>query len=100
MLIYFCDQTESQMQGGELFLHSDDSGPLQRIAPRHNLMVAFPCSNKSRHSVSQITSTNAPRNYVQVHISSSVDVWPRQPAPRWRGALSTIKRRVLQIANK
>ena len=81
MLIYMCDQTENRMVGGELFLHDEarskaDTG----ITPRHNLMVAFPCTAGSFHSVSEITSMAAPRNYVQVHISSSTDVWPREAA--------------------
>ncbi|MFL6253614.1 MAG: polysaccharide pyruvyl transferase family protein [Pyrinomonadaceae bacterium] len=79
MLIYMCDP----MEGGELLLHT---GAKQRwygarptrVAPRHNLMVAFPCSSRSHHSVSPIVSQDAPRNYIQVQISSSVDVWDKQ----------------------
>jgi|GEM_PF-2059842 len=103
MLVYMCDHTENRMVGGELFLHGaagrreDHPGVPARIAPRHNLMVAFPCTNGSHHSVSKITSTAVPRNYIQVHISSSVDVWPRQAPPRtWRSALSPLKRRLLE----
>jgi len=101
MLIYMCDHTESRMVGGELLLHGDDgvSGPHHhpptRIAPRHNLMVAFPCMNTSHHSVPKITSAASPRNYIQVHISSSVDVWSRPEAPRsWRTTLSSLKQRI------
>ena len=101
MLIYFCDHAESGMAGGELLLHGaegrhEGSRVPTRVAPRHNLMVAFPCSNVSHHSVPRITSAAAPRNYIQVHISSSVDVWPRAPqAPRtWRGTLSSLTRRL------
>jgi hypothetical protein len=79
MLIYMCDSLE----GGELLLHT---GPKQRwygarpvrVAPRQNLMVAFPCSARSHHSVSPVTSKEATRNYIQVQISSSVDIWDRQ----------------------
>lgn len=79
MLIYMCDP----MEGGELLLHT---GPKQhwygarptRVAPQHNLMVAFPCSARSHHSVSPVLSQASPRNYVQVQISSSVDVWDRE----------------------
>ncbi len=83
MLIYLCDQTENQMTGGDLFLHAGDQPqphhPLPvRITPQHNRMVAFPCMRRSYHSVSKIISTVLPRNYIQVHISSSVDIW----APR------------------
>jgi hypothetical protein len=99
MLIYFSDQNEAGMSGGELFLHSGKqphSGQVipKRITPRHNLMVAFPCTNKSYHSVSVITAQSAPRNYLQVHISSSVDVWPRKPVPEWRLRLGSLKRRL------
>jgi hypothetical protein len=107
MLIYMCDQTENQMVGGELVLHGADGRharhgrPLTRIAPRHNLMVAFPCMNGSHHSVPKITSLASPRNYIQVHISSSVDVWPREePPPGWRTALSSVKRRLRDSLGK
>ena len=96
MLIYMCDHEENKMVGGELFLHHGaDSPPVARITPQHNLMVAFPCTANSYHSVSEITSTRAPRNYIQVHISSSVDIWPRQPASSpWRMRLGSLKRRL------
>jgi hypothetical protein len=97
MLIYFCDHDENRMVGGELFLHGQIARDRQptRIAPRHNLMVAFPCSNESLHSVAQLTSASAPRNYLHVFISSSVDVWRRDAAPPlWRRALSSFNRRL------
>ncbi len=51
-----------------------------------------------RNVVSKITSAAAPRNHVQVHISSSVDVWPREDAPgRWRTALSSARRRLADV---
>ncbi len=81
MLIYLCDQDENHLEGGELFLHNGASSPPEtRITPRHNLMVAFPCTARSYHSVSRITAMATPRNYLQVHISSSVDIWPREIA--------------------
>jgi hypothetical protein len=100
LLIYMCDYAENRMVGGELFLHAADGlqtqhEPHTRIAPRHNLMVAFPCMNRSHHSVPKITSASAPRNYIQVHISSSVDVWPRKEiSGRGRRALDFFKRRL------
>ncbi|MEA2337297.1 MAG: hypothetical protein QOE82_1304 [Thermoanaerobaculia bacterium] len=79
MLIYFCDQDETHMEGGELLLHPKKFArwirPTVTIRPKHNLMVAFPCSKRSWHSVPPITSLYHPRNYIQVHISSSVDAW-------------------------
>ncbi len=99
MLIYMCDHTANQMVGGELFLHSGarrQSDRPTRIRPRHNLMVAFPCTARSYHSVSEITSMAVPRNYVQVHISSSVDIWPREATPgKWRRRLKSLKRRLM-----
>ncbi len=96
MLIYMCDHTENQMVGGELFLHTgakpQSSDRPTRITPRHNLMVAFPCTARSYHSVSEITAMAVPRNYIQVHISSSVDVWPREAIPKWRRPLAFLKR--------
>jgi 2OG-Fe(II) oxygenase superfamily len=79
MLLYLCDQSENEMTGGELLLHPRRL-PLWRrpgvtVHPRHNLMVAFPCSKSSWHSVPAIRSAARPRNYLQLHISSSVDAW-------------------------
>lgn len=97
MLIYMCDHTENQMVGGELYLHTGarpQSDRPTRITPRHNLMVAFPCTARSYHSVSEITSMAAPRNHIQVHISSSVNIWPREATPwNWRRKLGFLKRR-------
>jgi hypothetical protein len=78
MLIYLCDHDDSAMAGGELLLHG--SGLRRwlkpvRVAPRENFMVAFPCSDRSLHSVARIESMARPRNYMQVQISSSVDAW-------------------------
>jgi hypothetical protein len=99
MLIYFCDQDENRMVGGELLLH--DRSPQRRqptrITPRHNLMVAFPCSNDSLHSVAKILSATAPRNYLHVFISSSVDIWPRAAPPLWRRVLSSFKHRLADV---
>ena len=101
MLIYMCDHTQNQMVGGELFLHKDakpQSERTTRITPQHNLMVAFPCTARSYHSVSKIISMAAPRNYVQVHISSSVDIWPREVTPgNWRLRLGSLKRRLKRL---
>lgn len=99
MLIYMCDHTENQMVGGELFLHNGpDAKADTQITPRHNLMVAFPCMARSYHSVSPITAARVPRNYIQVHISSSVDIWPREAASsKWRLRLKSLKRRLKKL---
>jgi hypothetical protein len=80
MLIYFCDHDDTEMAGGELLLHKNGwnrwSRPAATVTPRENLMVAFPCTSRSFHSVPPIRSMARPRNYIQVHISSSVDIWP------------------------
>jgi hypothetical protein len=77
MLIYFCDADDNQMVGGDLLLHGRD-GPVTAVRPRHNRMAVFPCHGASFHSVSPIVSQAHPRNFVQVTVSSSVDIW-RQP---------------------
>lgn len=77
MLIYFCDADEIGMTGGDLVLHRnpDEEGVL-RYSPRDNLMVAFPCSPRSWHSVSRITAQERTRDFVQITISSPADAWP------------------------
>jgi hypothetical protein len=75
MLIYFGDGGES---GGDLVLHGP-SGARKTIVPRRNRMVMFPCFNGSLHSVSKITAQRGPRNFVQVSVSSTVDLWARVP---------------------
>jgi len=81
MLIYFSDHDDDGMTGGELLLHAPRWKRLWHTAttvtPRENLMTAFPCSDRSFHSVAKITKTNRPRKFIQVQISSSVDAWPR-----------------------
>ena len=93
MLIYFCDADEAGLDGGDLVLHGRD-GETVAIRPRHNRMVMFPCVAASLHSVTPIQSQKAPRNFVQVILSSSVELWggktPRPPL--WRRALGRAKR--------
>lgn len=79
LLFYLSDHEEHGLKGGELLMHKGRyTRWLHRpavVKPRHNLMVAFPCTGDSWHSVPEITAAAKPRNYIQVHISSSVDVW-------------------------
>ena len=75
MLIYFCDGDDA---GGDLVLHGPD-GATKIVRPRHNRMVMFPCSNSSLHSVSRIVTQARPRNFVQLSVSSTVDLWPQRP---------------------
>lgn len=104
MLIYICDHTDNAMRGGELFLHRDkrqkSRASAVTITPRHNLMIAFPCTSRSYHSVSAITAQQSPRNYIQVHISSSVDIWPRPAIPRWRRTLSSLKQQLKSVSDQ
>jgi hypothetical protein len=74
MLIYLCDGDEDEMTGGDLILHAAD-GEALTIRPRHNRMILFPCINTSLHSVSRIDAQRRPRNFVQLTVSSSVDLW-------------------------
>ncbi|HEX8449354.1 MAG TPA: 2OG-Fe(II) oxygenase [Allosphingosinicella sp.] len=77
MLIYFCDSDHIGMTGGDLVLHvSPDDEGLLRYPPRDNLMVAFPCSPRSWHSVSRIVAQQKTRDFVQITISSPADAWP------------------------
>jgi hypothetical protein len=81
LLIYCCDADENKMEGGDLVLHAPKRGEVSlgedaTIRPRHNRMVAFACSNNSLHSVPEIRSQLAPRNFIQITVSSSVDAWP------------------------
>jgi hypothetical protein len=82
MLVYLCDHDRHGLVGGEFRLHPT---PLKRwidpavtVEPRENLMLAFPCSDRSYHSVPKITAIARPRNYLQIQISSSVDAWARR----------------------
>jgi len=79
MLVYFCDRDENRMEGGELVLHAERRrwfrGRHRVVVPRHNRMAAFACTARSRHSVPEIRKAAAPRNFVQIAISSSVDCW-------------------------
>lgn len=83
LLVYFCDADENAMEGGDLVLHGVEC--VTEVRPRHNRMVVFPCHDGSLHSVSRIRSQNAPRNFVQVTVSSSVDMWKgtSAKAPSW-----------------
>jgi hypothetical protein len=81
MLLYFCDADENEMEGGDLVLHGA-GGEEEVVRPRHNRMVAFPCHGRSLHSVSRIASQARPRNFVQVTVSSSVDLWPAEEDTR------------------
>jgi hypothetical protein len=80
MLIYMCDGDENDMVGGDLVLHRGRRPLLPwgdvTVRPRHNRMAAFACHPNSWHSVSEITSLKAPRNFLQIVVSSSVDAWP------------------------
>lgn len=79
MLVYLCDADDNGMQGGELVLQRPPGSWLARrdvvVRPRHNLMAAFACHAHSYHSVPPITAQSAPRNFIQIAVSSSFDAW-------------------------
>jgi hypothetical protein len=81
LLIYMCDADENAMSGGDLVLHG--AGGDLVVRPRHNRMVLFPCHSASLHSVTPIVSQSAPRSFVQVTVSSCVDLWEPGP-PAWQ----------------
>lgn len=75
MLIYFCDNDEDGRTGGELLLHGSSDNETRVIKPRHNRMAMFPCCNGSLHSVPAVTAQRSHRNFIQITVSSSVDLW-------------------------
>ncbi len=75
MLLYFTDPDATGAVGGDLLLHDAD-GRATVVSPRANRLVMFPCCNASWHSVSTIDRQARPRNFLQVTLSSSVDLWP------------------------
>lgn len=95
MLIYFCDSDENQMVGGDLVLHGEAD---QRVVvkPQHNRMVLFPCNNASLHSVPAVTAQAKPRNFVQITISSSVDLWEPIGGSRLGRAASRLRSLIAQ----
>lgn len=86
LLLYFCDADAIGMTGGDLLLHDRDGEVRATIRARENRAAMFPCHNASLHSVSPILQTRAPRNFVQVTLSSSVDLWAPAASPQslWR----------------
>ena len=101
LLIYFCDADENQMVGGDLLLHErSDGAPVEVVRPRHNRMAMFPCHNGSWHSVAPIVSQVRPRNFIQVTVSSSVDLWQplvQSPLARATAGLHTIAGRAARL---
>ncbi|SHN08671.1 2OG-Fe(II) oxygenase [Rhizobacter sp. OV335] len=83
MLLYFTESEPSEADGGNLLLHGA-RGATATIVPRANRLVMFPCNNASWHSVSPIVRQRHPRNFLQVTLSSSVDLW--RPLPQGFGA--------------
>jgi len=74
MLLYFTDGDPPGAEGGELLLHGR-AGAATKIAPRRNRLVMFACHNASWHSVSPIVRQREPRNFIQVTLSGSIDLW-------------------------
>ena len=80
VLIYFCDSEADNRVGGDLTLIPPSNIATEvseiNIAPKHNRMVAFACTNTSYHSVSKILAQTAPRNFMSIFVSSFFDIWP------------------------
>lgn len=96
MLIYLCDGDEDEMVGGDLILHTA-YGETLTIRPRHNRMILFPCINTSLHSVSRIETQRRPRNFVQLSVSSSVDLWEEEPVRGFAGVRQALGRGVRRL---
>jgi len=100
LLLYFCDADEIGMVGGDLQLHDAKRQVVQSVRSRRNRAAMFPCYNQSWHSVSPITHTDRPRQFIQLTLSSSVDLWEKLPqrraakSPIWKRALRKAKRMV------
>ena len=75
-LIYFSDANEIEMNGGELGLHTSNRNLYSKIQPRDNLAIIFPRWPNSFHSALPIISTEKPRNFLYIAISSTVALWP------------------------
>lgn len=99
MLVYFSDKREIGMEGGELLLHPggpdlsmlramgvfhapkalskmrDKVANTVKVEPAENRMAMFLCGRRSWHAVPAVTSSRAPRRWVHLMISSSVDAW-------------------------
>lgn len=79
MLIYFSDAETNAMDGGDLVLHRKQKSWTSWgdvvVRPAHNRMVAFACHKNSWHSVPPTASQTAPRNFLQITVSSSNDAW-------------------------
>lgn len=96
MLIYLCDGDEDEIEGGDLILHAAD-GETWTIRPSHNRMILFPCINTSLHSVSRIESQRGLRNFLQLTVSSSVDLWKDQRAGGLTGVRETLARGIRRL---
>lgn len=81
MLIYFDAPGPETFEGGDLILHDAAGQPVQRIAPAKNRAVLFACSERSWHSVDEVTVCHHPRRFVQVAVSSCHDIWPTTQLP-------------------
>lgn len=91
VLIYFTDAESSGAEGGDLVLHGR-GGRRTVVRPRANRAVMFPCSNDSFHSVTPIRAQAQPRNFVQITLSSSVDLWPAVPRRGLRRAADFVRK--------
>lgn len=75
-LIYFSEADEIDMRGGEFGLYTPTFDLYKKIPPQDNLAIIFPRWPNSFHSALPVTSTNKPRNFLYVAISSTVALWP------------------------
>jgi hypothetical protein len=99
MLVYFDDPDEIGMEGGELILHApapdlalmntlklyhapklysqmrDKFANTISVYPGPNRMAIFPCGKHSWHSAPTIQTKHAPRQHIQICISSQHRIW-------------------------
>ena len=88
-ILFFSDQEEERLVGGELALYRDkafrndrwchDPELLVQFPPRHNTGVIFLNSNTGFHGPRGIRKLEGRRRWLYYTISSKVDVWPAEP---------------------
>jgi hypothetical protein len=90
-ILFFSDQQEEGLKGGELALFRDrafandrwchDPQLTVQFPPRHNTGIIFLNSNTGFHGPRGIRKCDGRRRWLYYTISSKVDVWPAEPPP-------------------
>jgi hypothetical protein len=91
-ILFFSDQQEEGLEGGELALFRDkafrndrwchEPELLVQFPARHNTGVIFLNSNSGFHGPREIRKLEGRRRWLYFTISSKADVWPAIPRPK------------------